>query len=314
MMFWEGKKVLLTGGFGFLGNVVFNKLKEKKCNKIIRFHSNNYDLTKEEEVVNLFKDNKDIDIIIHLAADVGGIEYNRKNPGSIFYNNVIMNVLLQNYAYKNDVQKFIGIGSVCSYPKYTDIPFKENNLWNGYPEETNAPYGLSKKVMLEQSKTYRNQYGFNAIHLLMINLYGPGDNFDLENSHVIPALIRKFIEAKEKDNVVVWGDGSPTREFLYVDDAANGVLLAAEMYNNSDPINLGSGMEISIKELTKKIANYVNFEGEIIWDKSKPNGQPRRCLDVTKAKNEFEFKAKISFEEGLMNTINWYRLNKDNML
>jgi GDP-L-fucose synthase len=223
-----------------------------------------------------------------------------------------MNTLLQHYSYVNNVKKFVGVGSVCAYPKFTEIPFKEENLWDGYPEETNASYGISKKVMLEQSKSYKDQYNFNSIHLLMINLYGPNDDFDLENSHVIPALIRKFTEAKikNKEQVIAWGDGSPTREFMYVEDAARGILLAAEKYDESEPVNLGSGMEISIKELTNLIKDLVKFEGEIIWDKSKPNGQPRRCLDVSKSKKEFGFEAEVNFKEGLRKTIDWYLNNK----
>jgi GDP-L-fucose synthase len=310
-MYWENKRVLLTGGYGFLGEVVYNKL-TNKCDEVIRFHSNEYDLTKEIEVKKLFNDKKNIDVVIHLAADVGGIEYNRKYPGSILYNNLMMNTLLQHYSYVNNVKKFVGVGSVCAYPKFTEIPFKEENLWDGYPEETNASYGISKKVMLEQSKSYKDQYNFNSIHLLMINLYGPNDDFDLENSHVIPALIRKFTEAKikNKEQVIAWGDGSPTREFMYVEDAARGILLAAEKYDESEPVNLGSGMEISIKELTNLIKDLVKFEGEIIWDKSKPNGQPRRCLDVSKSKKEFGFEAEVNFKEGLRKTIDWYLNNK----
>ncbi|WP_097016645.1 GDP-L-fucose synthase family protein [Orenia metallireducens] len=302
---------MITGGNGFLGKAVVKKLKNRECTEIFIPKKEKYDLTKETEVQKLFKENKNIDIIIHLAADVGGIGYNRSNPGSVYYNNVMMNTLLMEYSRLNNVSKFIGIGSVCSYPKYTEIPFKEKNLWKGYPEETNAPYGLSKKMMLEQGKAYKEQYDFNAVHLLMINLYGPEDNFDLESSHVIPALIRKFVEAKEnnKEKVIAWGDGSPTREFLYVDDAAEGILLAAEKYNKSEPVNLGSGMEISIKKLTEKIAAHVGFEGEIDWDISKPNGQPRRCLDISKSRAEFDFEAKISFDEGLKRTIEWYKEN-----
>lgn len=309
--YWKNKKVLVTGGNGFLGKAVVNKLKSKECTKIIIPTHKEYDITKEVEVKKLYNNNKNIDVVIHLAADVGGIGYNQNNPGAVYYNNIMMNTLVMEYARLNNVSKFVGVGSVCSYPKWTEIPFKEKNLWDGYPEETNAAYGLTKKMMLEQGKAYKTQYGFNAIHLLMINLYGPGDNFDLENSHVIAALIRKFIEAKEndKDKVVAWGDGSPTREFLYVEDASEGILLAAEKYDESEPVNLGSGMEISIKELTEKIADYVEFEGEIEWDISKPNGQPRRCLDISKSREEFGFEARVNFDKGLKKTIEWYKEN-----
>ena len=251
-------------------------------------------------------------VVIHLAAHVGGIGANRLHPAEFFYDNLMMGVPLMHEAWKTGVDKFVAIGTVCSYPKFTPVPFKEENLWNGYPEETNAPYGLAKKMLLVQSQTYRQQYGFNSIFLLPVNLYGPGDNFDLESSHVIPALIRKCIEARERgdDHIVAWGDGSPTREFLYVEDAAEGILLSAERYNDSEPVNLGSSFEISIKDLLETIVRLTGFEGEIQWDTTKPNGQPRRKLDVTRAKERFGFESRTSFEEGLMKTIEWYENNR----
>lgn len=302
------KNIIVTGGAGFLGSFVIEKLKERGCNNIFIPTYPEIDLTKIDDVKRMYKEYK-ADVVIHLAGDIGGIAYNRANPGSVFYNNLMMNVLVQDEAYKVGVSKFVGIGSVCSYPKFAKIPFVEEDLWEGYPEETNATYGLSKKVMLEQSKAYRQQYGFNAVHLLMINLYGPRDNFDLETSHVIPALIRKFVDAKRENRpeVAAWGDGSPTREFIYAGDAAEAIVLAAEKYESSEPVNIGSGMEISIKDLTEVIAKLVGYEGKIVWDRTKPNGQPRRCLDVSKAKECFGYEAKVKFEEGLKKTIEWYR-------
>jgi GDP-L-fucose synthase len=248
------------------------------------------------------------DIVIHLAAVVGGIGANRAHPGKFFYDNAIMGIQLIEYARKYDIEKFVQIGTICAYPKYTSVPFKEENLWDGYPEETNAPYGLAKKMLLVQLQAYRQEYGLNGIFLLPVNLYGPGDNFDLESSHVIPAMIRKFVEAKEKGEkeVVLWGDGSPTREFLYVEDAAEGIILATEKYDKPDPINLGAGFEISIKDLANKIKELVGYEGKTTWDTTKPNGQPRRMLDTTKAKQEFGFEAKIDFDDGLNNLAKWF--------
>jgi GDP-L-fucose synthase len=248
-------------------------------------------------------------IVIHLAALVGGIEANRARPAEFFYDNLMMGVQLMHESWQRGVEKFVAIGTICAYPKITPLPFKEENLWDGYPEETNAPYGLAKKMLLVQAQAYRQQYGFNAIYLLPVNLYGPRDNFDPTTSHVIPALIRKFIEAKEmnQDQVIVWGDGSPTREFLYVEDAAEGILLATERYNNSQPVNLGSGMEISIKDLAELIAGLTGFQGKLVWDTTKPNGQPRRCLDTSKARQSFGFQAQMAFEDGLRRTIDWYR-------
>lgn len=308
MISLKDKSVIVTGGTGFLGSFVVETLKNRGCKKIFIPKHSEIDLTKLEDVQKMYREFK-ADVVIHLAGDVGGIAYNKANPGSVFYNNLMMNILVQDEAYKAGVEKFVGIGSVCSYPKFAKIPFKEEELWEGYPEETNASYGLSKKVMLEMSKAYKQQYDFNAVHLLMINLYGPRDNFDLKTSHVIPALIRKFVDAKNegKDIVYAWGDGSPTREFIYAGDAAEAIVLAAEKYDSPEPVNIGSGMEISIKYLTETIAKLVGFEGKIDWDITKPNGQPRRCLDVSKAKEYFGYEARVDFEEGLKKTIEWYK-------
>jgi GDP-L-fucose synthase len=302
--FWYGRRVCVTGGSGFLGSFVVDKLKVRGAKEIFVPRQADYDLVTAEAIQQLLSDAKP-DIIIHLAAQVGGIGANRASPAEFFYNNLMMSVPLLHEAWRADVEKFIAIGTVCAYPKLAPVPFLEEDLWNGYPEETNAPYGLAKKMLLVQSQTYRQQYGFNSIFLLPVNLYGPQDNFDLETSHVIPALIRKCIEAKETNSpqIDVWGDGSPTREFLYVEDAAEGILLAAERYNESAPVNLGSAQEISIKELVEMIARLTKFEGEIVWDKSKPNGQPRRKLDVSKAEKFFGFKAATDFMTGLQTTI-----------
>jgi len=308
MTFWSGKKILVTGGAGFLGSFVVDKLVNERGvdpNDIVVPRSRNIDLRIWENCSRIVRD---IDVIIHVAGRGGGIGYNREFPGSLFYDNISMNSHLMEAARRGNVEKFVGIGTVCSYPKFTPVPFKEAELWNGYPEETNASYGLSKKMMLVQSQAYRQQYDFNSIHLLMVNLYGPRDNFDLQDSHVIPALIRKFIEAKDSDadEIVVWGTGNASREFLYVEDAAEAILLAAEKYNKSDPVNIGAGFEISIKDLVTLIGRLIEFKGNIIWDKTKPDGQPRRGLDTSKAFDEFGFKAKTSFEEGLKDTIHWY--------
>ena len=311
MSFWENKKFLVTGGAGFLGSFVVKNLREKGVsNKDIKVpRSKNMDLRVME---NCFNAVKDVDIVIHLAARVGGIGFNLKYPGTLFYDNAIIGIQLMEAARQENVKKFVAIGTVCSYPKFTPVPFTEENLWNGYPEETNAPYGLAKKMLLVQSQAYRQQYGFNSIFLLPVNLYGPGDNFDLESSHVIPALIKKFIYAVEtgKNEVEVWGTGAASREFLYVADAAESIMLATEKYNKSDPINIGSGLEINIKDLVRLISKYTGFEGEIRWDDTKPDGQPRRCLVVSKAQEEFNFKAKVKFEEGLKKTIDWYIKHK----
>ncbi|MEW6482307.1 MAG: GDP-L-fucose synthase [bacterium] len=306
--FWKNKRVIVTGGAGFLGKYVVSDLKERGCENIFIPRSKDYNLTREIDVERLYKDFS-TDMVIHLAAIVGGIGGNMENPGRYFYDNLVMGAMLMEYARRNNIKKFVAIGTICAYPKFTPVPFKEENLWNGYPEETNAPYGLAKKMMLVQSQAYRKQYGFNSIFLLPVNLYGPGDNFSPKSSHVIPALIKKCVDAIEnkEDEIVVWGTGSPTREFFYVKDCAEGILLAAEHYNKSEPVNLGSGMEISIRDLANLIARLTGFKGEIIWDTTKPDGQPKRRLDTTKAEQEFGFKAKMDFEEGLKRTIEWYK-------
>ena len=310
MNFWQDKKILVTGGAGFLGSLVVKKLASKNIplENIIIPRSKNTDLRIWENCLQVVKD---IDIVIHLAAKVGGIGYNQRNPATLFYDNAIMGIQLIEAARQAEVGKFVIVGTVCSYPKITPVPFNDENLWNGYPEETNAPYGLAKKMLLVQSQSYRSQYGFNSIFLLPVNLYGPGDNFDLESSHVIPALIRKCIEAKEQgdDHIVIWGDGSATREFLYVEVCAEAIILATEKYNKGDPINIGSGFEISINDLVNLIIKFTGFSGEIVWDTSKPNGQPRRMLDTTRAYEEFGFRANTNLEEGLKRTIEWYKQN-----
>ncbi len=302
--FWRNKKVLLTGGSGFLGSVIAKKLKELGVDPVIP-RSAQQDLRKQEvskEVV------QGMDIVIHAAGNVGGIGYNREHPGTLFYDNLMMGVQLMEEARKAGVEKFVAIGTICAYPKFTPIPFKEEDIWNGYPEETNAPYGLAKKMLLVQSQSYREEFGFNSIFLLPVNLYGPGDNFDPASSHVIPALIKKFSDAKKnkQDSVTVWGSGKATREFLYVDDCAEGILKATELYSKSDPVNLGSAFEISIHDLANIIKELISFKGQIIWDITKPDGQPRRKLDTSKAEQEFEFVATTPFEVGLKRTIDWY--------
>ena len=308
MTFWKNKKVLVTGGAGFLGSFIVEKLKEKGLSEEnIRIpRSRDTDLRRWENCVGVVKD---IDIVIHLAAKVGGIGYNQKYPATLFYDNAIMGIQMMEAARQGGVEKFVAMGTICAYPKFTPVPFREEDLWNGYPEETNAPYGLAKKMMLVQAQAYRQQYGFNSVYLLPVNLYGPRDNFDPESSHVIPALIKKIFDAKESGEgyISVWGTGKATREFLYVEDAAEGIILATGKYNKSDPVNLGSGFEISIKELVELIAELAGFEGEIKWDITKPDGQPRRCLDVSRAKEEFGFEAEVGFREGLEKTIEWYR-------
>lgn len=307
------KRIVVTGGAGFLGKHVVNKLEKEGCQFIFVPRSKEFDLTKEKEIVRMLETFKP-DIIIHLAAVVGGIGANQKNPGEFFYKNLIMGVQLMEQARLFGVEKFVAIGTICSYPKFTPVPFREDDLWNGYPEETNAPYGLAKKMMLVQSQAYREQYGFNSIFLLPVNLYGPGDNFDLETSHVIPAVIRKFIESSEKGEteVTLWGSGNVTREFIYVEDAAEGIILATKKYNQSYPINIGSGEEISIKELAAKAKVLTKYDGEILWDKSKPDGQPRRRLNIQQAQEKFEFKANTDLMTGLKKTIDWYlEVHKD---
>ncbi|MGR3176866.1 MAG: GDP-L-fucose synthase family protein [Candidatus Anammoxibacter sp.] len=304
---WTNKNVLVTGGNGFLGKYVVSQLEGRGCKDISTPASKEYDLVKMENVIRLINDSSP-DIIIHLAAKVGGIGANAANPASFFYDNLMMGVQLIEVARQNKVEKFVTIGTVCSYPKFAPVPFNEKDLWNGYPEETNAPYGLAKKMLLVQGNAYRQQYGFNSIFLLQVNLYGPGDNFDVNTSHVIPALIKKCANAikNNDDKIVLWGDGSPTREFLYVEDAARAIILAAERYDKPEPLNLGKGHEISIKNLAETIAKFTGFKGEIVWDKTKPNGQPRRMLDTTRAKEELGFTAKVDLESGLKKTIEWY--------
>jgi GDP-L-fucose synthase len=299
--------VAVTGGAGFLGSYVVEKLEARDAAEVFVPRLEAYDLTQLDAIRRMLTDAQP-DVIIHLAAKVGGIGANREYPAEFFYDNLMMGVQLMHEAWRAEVAKFVAIGTVCAYPKHTPVPFKEEDLWKGYPEETNAPYGLAKKMLLVQSQAYRQQYGFNSIFLLPVNLYGPRDNFDPASSHVIPALIKKCIDARESgaEQIVAWGDGSPTREFLYVEDAAEGILLATERYNSSEPVNLGSAYEISIKELVEMIARLTDFEGEIVWDTSKPNGQPRRKLDTTRAKERFGFEAQTRFEEGLRETIRWY--------
>lgn len=307
MSFFTNKKILLTGGAGFLGQYVLQELIKKGVKKENIFipRSKTCDLKILEDVKKAVKGK---DIIIHLAGVVGGIGFNKKNPGKMVYENLLIGLHLFEQARLAGAKKFVAIGTVCCYPKFTPVPFKEEDLWNGYPEETNAPYGLAKKMLLVMSKAYRKQYGFNSIFLLPVNLYGPGDNFDPQSSHVIPALIRKIAQAKKnkKKAVTVWGTGKPTREFLYVEDCAKAIVMATEKYNKQDPVNIGSGFEISIKKLTEFIANLIDYRGRIIWDKSKPDGQPRRCLDITRAEQEFGFKPRTNFKEGLIKTIKWF--------
>ncbi len=307
MSFWKDKKVIVTGGAGFLGSFVTQKLQERGCNGIVVSRSKDYDLRREEAIIRLYEETHP-DMVIHLAAKVGGIGANREKPGEFFYDNLIMGIQLIEQARLFSVKKFVAIGTVCAYPKFTPVPFKEEDIWNGYPEETNAPYGLAKKMLLVQSQAYRQQYGFNCIFLLPVNLYGPKDNFDPKSSHVIPALIKKCVDAIKdgKDEIVVWGTGKASREFLYVEDAAEGILLAAEKYDKPGPINIGVGSEISIKELVEMIVDLTGFKGRIVWDTSKPDGQPRRCLDTTKAEREFGFRATTPRADGLKKTIDWY--------
>ena len=337
--FWSDKRVIVTGGAGFLGSFVIQKLVERGATDILIPHIEHYDLTDRNSITQLLDDvmlpvnqcpqhllpttvtlppstfnlKPENLLIIHLAANVGGIGANREHPAEFFYDNLMMGVELMHQAWARGVGKFVAIGTVCAYPKFTPVPFKEEDLWIGYPEETNAPYGLAKKMMLVQAQAYRQQYGFNAIYLLPVNLYGPRDNFNLKTSHVIPALIRKAIEAQERGDkeLVAWGDGSPTREFLYVEDAADGIVTAAEKYNGSEPVNLGSGYEIPIKNLTEMIIRLTGFEGKLVWDTEKPNGQPRRGLDVSRAKEYFGWQAQVPFEEGMRRTIEWFKENKE---
>ncbi len=307
MLNLANERFAVTGGAGFLGKNVVETLKREGAKEIFVPRSRDYDLVEKDGIRELIKDSKPT-VIIHLAAVVGGIGANMKNPGSFFYKNLMMGVQLMEEARLAKLKKFVAIGTICAYPKFTPVPFKEENLWDGYPEETNAPYGLAKKMMLVQSQAYRQEYGFNSIFLLPVNLYGPGDNFDPESSHVIPAMVRKFYEAKNEGEkeVTLWGDGSPTREFLYVEDCAEGIVLATKKFDGSEPVNLGSGKEISIKDLAALISGKIGYKGKIVWDKTKPNGQPRRRLDTSRAERFFGFKAKTGFEEGLDKMIKWY--------
>jgi GDP-L-fucose synthase len=335
--FWSNKRVIVTGGAGFLGSFLVEKMIRDGVADVLVPQIEHYDITERDSIHRLLDDAllpldrrpghlvpngftpvtlpdfKPADlVIIHLAAHVGGIGANREHPAEFFYDNLMMGVQLMHQAWQRGVGKFVAIGTVCAYPKFTRVPFKEDDLWNGYPEETNAPYGLAKKMLLVQAQAYRQQYGFNAIFLLPVNLYGPRDNFNPLSSHVIPALIRKCVEAQERSEkeIVVWGDGSPTREFLYVEDAAEGILLASEKYDGSDPVNLGSGYEISIKDLAGMVARLTGFQGKLVFDTTRPNGQPRRGLDVSRADRLFGFRASVTFEEGLRHTIAWYRKNR----
>jgi len=315
--FWQGKRVIVTGGAGFLGSFVTGQLAQRGAQDVFIPRIESYNLIERPGIDAMYADAlkgiapKDV-VIVHLAANVGGIGANREHPADFFYDNIMMGVQLMHQAYKLGVGKFVAIGTVCAYPKFTPVPFKEDDLWNGYPEETNAPYGLAKKMMLVQAQAYRAQHGFNAIFLLPVNLYGPRDNFNLQTSHVIPALIRKALEARDRGDaeLPVWGDGSPTREFLYVEDAAAGILDAAEKYNGPEPVNLGSGYEISIKDLAEMIVRLTGFKGRVVWQTDKPNGQPRRGLDVTRARQYFGWQAKVSFEEGIRRTIEWYETQR----
>lgn len=301
----RNKKILVTGGAGFLGSHIISRLKKEGVKDIIIPRSAKDDL---RDIIVCRRLVKDVDIVIHLAAKVGGIGFNREHPAEMYYDNIMMGSQLMHESWKAGVEKFVGLGTICCYPKFTPIPFQEENLWDGYPEETNAPYGLAKKMLLVQAQAYRDQYGFNSIFILPVNLYGPDDNFDPESSHVIPALIKKFQDAKKSGakEVVIWGTGKPTREFLYVEDAAKGIVLATQSYNKSEPVNLGAGFEISIRNLAKLIKKIVGYKGKLVWDMTKPDGQPRRKLNTQKAKKEFGFEAKTSFEEGLNKVIKWY--------
>ena len=305
------KRICITGGAGFLGTHLQAELRKHGAKELFIPTYPEYDLVKSEDIARLYVDAKP-DLVIHLAAKVGGIGANREKPGEFFYDNLMMGVQLLHQAWQRGIEKFVAIGTICAYPKYTPIPFKEEDLWNGYPEETNAPYGLAKKMLLVQSQGYRQQYGYNSIYLLPVNLYGPGDNFNPASSHVIPALIKKCVDAREagENEIIAWGDGSPTREFIYVEDAAEAITLATMRYNLSEPVNIGSSFEISIKDLTELVARLTGFKGAIRWDTSKPNGQPRRKLDTSRAKEYFGFESHTNFEDGLKRTIAWYEANR----
>ena len=309
--FWKETRVTVTGGGGFMGKIVVRKLKERGCQNIFVPRSRDYDLLEKEQILRMYHDSRP-DILLHLAAVVGGIGINRTKPGTFFYENAIMGIQLMEWGRRLGIRKFVAVGTTCSYPKSIPLPFKESDFWNGYPEETNAPYGLAKKMLSVQAAAYAQEFNFNAINPIPSNLYGPEDNFDLETSHVIPAMIRKFVEAQERhhESVALWGTGSPSRDFLYVEDAAEGILLAAERYDQPDPVNLGSGREISIRDLAQMISDLVRFRGTIQWDPSKPDGQPRRQLDIHRAQELFGFSPRISLEEGLRRTIEWYQKQK----
>jgi len=308
MLALDKKRIMLTGGAGFLGSFVAQKLKARGCASVFIPRETDYNLVDESAVKRAFSDSNP-DIVIHLAAKVGGIGANRANPGKFFYDNLMMGAQLMEQARLNKIEKFVAIGTICAYPKFAPVPFKEEDLWNGYPEETNAPYGIAKKMLLVQAQAYRQQYGLNSIFLLPVNLYGPGDNFNPDTSHVIPALIRKCVEAVKAGDkeITVWGTGKATREFLYVEDCADAIVLATERYNSPEPVNIGAGFEISIQDLAGLIANLAGFRGKVIWDSAKPDGQPRRMLDTSKAFGSFGFSSKVKFEDGLRRTIEWYR-------
>ena len=308
---WDERRVLLTGGAGFLGSRVADALKARGCQRVFVPRSREYDLRKITDIERVLRDARP-DLVIHLAARVGGIGANRAHPAEFFYDNLLMGTQLLHESWRAGVGKFVGVSTICAYPKLTPLPFSEDDLWNGYPEETNAPYGLAKKMLLVQAQAYRQQYGFNATHLMPANLYGPGDHIDPENSHVIPALIEKCVAAVERSEpeIVCWGDGTPTREFLYVEDAAEGIVLSAERYDGAEPVNLGTGMEISIRDLVHVVAKLTGFEGAIVWDTTKPNGQPRRSVDSSRAERWFGFRARTSFEDGLRRTVEWYRAQR----
>ena len=318
--YWKGKRVIVTGGAGFLGKHVTVKLNNWGADEIYIPHIEEYNLVDPAEIRRMYAEalqgtEAPKTTVVHLAANVGGIGANLEHPAEFFYDNLMMGIELMHQAHRLGISKFVAIGTVCAYPKFTPVPFKEEDLWLGYPEETNAPYGMAKKMMLVQAQAYRRQYGFNAIFLLPVNLYGPGDNFNLRTSHVIPALIRKALEAKDSGSptLSLWGDGSPTREFLYVEDAADGIVTAAEKYGGAEPVNLGSGFEISIRDLAAMIARLTGFKGELVWDTDKPNGQPRRALDVTRAKEYFGWQARMPFEEGIRRTIEWFQEHRSSI-